>query len=309
MNESLILVTALAAGFFGSPHCLGMCGGIVSALGFALQSQTPARRLALQSLYHLGRLLSYSLLGLLVGLMGKGILAPLANSRWPYVLTAAMMILFGLYLTGWWRGLDRLEALGARLWQAMAPLRQRFVPINTLPRALFAGMLWGFLPCGLVYSALALAMTSGNALTSGTTMMAFGLGTLPMMLMTGSAAAELKTRLQEQGWRTANGLLVVAFGLWTLLQAMQHGAGSHQHHGRAMPGQSTMSGHQHAAGPAVTAPASATPPAMTAPAADMNNMDGMDHSQHHMPGMEMPPPDVDASAETPAMDHSQHHMP
>ena len=309
MNESLILVTALAAGFFGSPHCLGMCGGIVSALGFALQAQTPGRRLLLQSLYHLGRLLSYSLLGIVVGLLGKGILAPLAHSRWPYVLTAAMMILFGLYLTGWWRGLDRLEALGARLWQSMAPLRQRFVPINTLPRALFAGMLWGFLPCGLVYSALALAMTSGNALTSGATMMAFGLGTLPMMLMTGSAAAELKTRLQEQGWRTANGMLVMAFGLWTLLQAMQHGAGSHQHHGTAMPGPSTMSGHQHPGGAAITPPQSATPSATTAPASDMNNMEGMDHSQHNMPGMEMHPPEADASAETPVMDHSQHHMP
>lgn len=295
MNDSLLLATALAAGFFGSPHCLGMCGGIVSALGFALQSQTPRRRLLLQSLYHAGRLLSYGLLGVLAGLLGKGILAPLADSRWPYVLTALMMIVFGLYLTGWWRGLDRLEAAGAKLWQAMAPLRKRFVPINSMPRALFAGMLWGFLPCGLVYSALALAMTSGEALTAGAVMLAFGLGTLPMMLMTGSAAAELKTRLQEQGWRTANGLLVVAFGAWTLLQALQHGHGDHAGH----TGTGAAS-HPHVT--AATAPTAGntpvTPPAPDAKAMPENN----GHEHHHTPGMVMP-----ESPDATPMDHSGHH--
>lgn len=288
MNEWMLLATALAAGFFGSPHCLGMCGGIVSALGFALQSQTPGRRLLLQSLYHLGRLLSYSFLGVLVGLLGKGILAPLVNSKWPYVLTAAMMILFGLYLTGWWRGLDRLESLGAKLWQAMAPLRKRFIPINSVPRALIAGMLWGFLPCGLVYSALALAMTSGSALTAGAAMLAFGLGTLPMMLMTGSAAAELKNRLQVQGWRTANGLLVVAFGVWTLWQAFQHGAENH-HHDHAV-----QTGHQ---------PAAATPAKPAAAGASPAGNAGVTPEPVHYPGMDMSGGESGAMP----MDHSHHH--
>ncbi len=230
MTELLIIGTALAAGFFGSPHCLGMCGGIVSALSFALSSQTPQRRLWLQTLYHLGRLVSYSFLGLLVGLLGKGLLAPFVNSKWPYVATALMMVMFGLYLTGWWRGLDKLEAVGGRLWQKMSPLRQRFMPINSPPRALIAGMLWGFLPCGLVYSALALALTSANALTASAAMLAFGLGTLPMMLLAGSSAGALKQKLQQHGWRTANGLLVIAFGVWTLLQAFLHGAGHHHDH-------------------------------------------------------------------------------
>ncbi|HEX5362234.1 MAG TPA: sulfite exporter TauE/SafE family protein [Fluviicoccus sp.] len=288
MNEWMLLATALAAGFFGSPHCLGMCGGIVSALGFALQSQTPGRRLLLQSLYHLGRLVSYSFLGVLVGLLGKGILAPLVNSKWPYVLTAAMMILFGLYLTGWWRGLDRLESLGAKLWQAMAPLRKRFIPINSVPRALIAGMLWGFLPCGLVYSALALAMTSGSALTAGAAMLAFGLGTLPMMLMTGSAAAELKNRLQVQGWRTANGLLVVAFGVWTLWQAFQHGAENH-HHDHAV-----QTGHQ---------PAAATPAKPAAAGASPAGNAGVTPEPVHYPGMDMSGGESGAMP----MDHSHHH--
>jgi uncharacterized protein len=231
MTDSLIIATALAAGFFGSPHCLGMCGGIVSALSFALAKETATQRLFLQSFYHLGRLLSYSFLGLLVGLLGKGLLAPLANSKWPYVLTSLMMIAFGLYLTGWWRGLDKLEVFGAKIWKAMTPLRQRFMPINSIPRALIAGMLWGFLPCGLVYSALALALTTAHPITASGTMLAFGLGTLPMMLLAGSTAGALKQKLQQHGWRTANGLLIIAFGVWTLLQTViltQHSAHQHQ---------------------------------------------------------------------------------
>ena len=231
MSDSLIIATALAAGFFGSPHCLGMCGGIVSALSFALAKETATQRLLLQSFYHLGRLLSYSFLGLLVGLLGKGLLTPLANSKWPYVFTSLMMIAFGLYLTGWWRGLDKLEVFGAKIWKAMTPLRQRFMPINSMPRALIAGMLWGFLPCGLVYSSLALALTSANPITASGTMLAFGLGTLPMMLLAGSTAGALKQKLQQHGWRTANGLLIIAFGVWTLLQTViltPHNAHQHQ---------------------------------------------------------------------------------
>lgn len=229
MTDLLIISTALAAGFFGSPHCLGMCGGIVSALSFALAKQTAQQRFLLQSLYHVGRLISYSLLGLVVGVLGEGLLAPYVNAKWPYVATSLMMIAFGLYLTGWWRGLDKLETLGGKLWQKMSPLRQRFMPINSAPRALIAGMLWGFLPCGLVYSALALALTSANPLTASAVMLAFGLGTLPMMLFAGSTAGALKQKLQQQGWRTANGLLIVAFGAWTLLQAFAHSANHHNH--------------------------------------------------------------------------------
>ena len=282
MSNGLIIGTALAAGFFGSPHCLGMCGGIVSALSFALSNQTPKRRLLLQTLYHLGRLISYSFLGLLVGLLGKGLLAPLANSKWPYVATALMMIMFGLYLTGWWRGLDKLEAVGGRLWQKMSPLRQRFMPINSPPRALIAGMLWGFLPCGLVYSALALALTSANALTASAAMLAFGLGTLPMMLLAGSTAGALKQKLQQHGWRTANGLLVIAFGFWTLLQAFTHSSGHHHDHSLH---QSTV-----------------TPPTSTQPTAPPSTE--VPPTEHHHADMDMS--DM-TDAEMAAMPEHEHH--
>lgn len=245
MTEHLILVTALSQGFFGSPHCLGMCGGIVSALTFALADKTPQQRFMLQCVYHLGRLLSYSLLGLGVGLLGKGVISPLFNSQWPYVITGAIMVAVGLYLTGWWRGLDKLERVGAKLWHTMAPLRQRFMPINNLPRALAAGMLWGFLPCGLVYSALLLAFSSASPTTAAATLFAFGVGTLPMMLLAGTTAGALKQKLQQQGWRTANGILIAAFGVWTLLRPLMHHDDASHHH------------HQ----PAVTQPAAVSTPA------------------------------------------------
>lgn len=231
MNDTLIYATALAAGFFGSPHCLGMCGGIVSALSFALNKHTATQRFILQTSYQVGRLLSYSLLGFLVGYLGKGLLAPFAHATWPFIITSLIIIAFGLYLTGWWRGLDKLEAFGATLWQAMTPLRQRFMPINSLPRALGAGLLWGFLPCGLVYSALTLALTSANPLSASGAMFAFGLGTLPMMLLAGNTAGALKQKLQHYKLQTINGLCIIAFGTWTLLQTVIMPAHSpHQHH-------------------------------------------------------------------------------
>jgi hypothetical protein len=116
----------------------------------------------------------------------------------------------------------------------MTPLRQRFMPINSIPRALIAGMLWGFLPCGLVYSALLLAFSSASPATAAATMFAFGIGTLPMMLLAGSTAGALKQKLQQQGWRTANGLLIAAFGVWTLLRMFMHDSAGH-HHGAAAP--------------------------------------------------------------------------
>jgi sulfite exporter TauE/SafE len=145
------------------------------------------------------------------------------------------------------------------------------MPINSPPRALIAGMLWGFLPCGLVYSALALALTSANAATSSMAMLAFGLGTLPMMLLAGSTAGALKQKLQQQGWRTANGLLVIAFGVWTLLQAMMHSTGGHHNH----------ASHQH---PMSSSPTTIAQPFNTvAPKVPKNEPE----HHHHVEGMDM----------------------
>src|SRR5690606_31194903 len=122
------------------------------------------------------------------------------------------------------------EALGRGLWRFIQPLTRRFMPVSSVPRALILGALWGWLPCGLVYSTLLWAASQGNALDSALLMFAFGLGTWPVLLATGLAAERLTALLRNRGVRIAGGLLVILFGLWTLPgphQAWLMGHGGH----------------------------------------------------------------------------------
>ena len=226
-STELLWVAALAAGFLGSPHCLGMCGGIVTAFGMSLQSLSAAQRWLLTLTYHLGRLLSYAALGLLIGWIGSAALAPLAHTFWPRGLVAAVLVLIGLSMLGL-PLLNALERVGLRLWQALAPLRKRLFPLNTLPRALGAGLLWGLLPCGLVYGALLLAATGGTAINGAGLMLLFGLGTLPMLLLTGSVTQWLNQRIRRFKLRQINGVFLIVAGLWTLSPLLMHG--DHRQH-------------------------------------------------------------------------------
>ncbi|MFN3586124.1 MAG: sulfite exporter TauE/SafE family protein [Moraxellaceae bacterium] len=229
--DAPLLVTAWLTGLLGGTHCIGMCGGISAALSFALPAhERSGRRLFFWQLaYNAGRLASYALLGVLVGVLGQQLVAPLTGLMWLRLLAGLLMVAMGLYLAGWWLGLARLERLGGGLWQRLAPLRQRLLPVDTLPKAVATGMAWGLLPCGLVYSALALALARGDALMSGATMLAFGLGTLPFLLITGTLAGRLRQFLQRRAVRQVAGLLVMAFGLWTALPALK----MHHHGGHA----------------------------------------------------------------------------
>jgi sulfite exporter TauE/SafE len=132
------------------------------------------------------------------------------------IIAALLLIAMGLYLAGWWSGLTRIEALGRGLWRYIQPFASRLMPVSSLPRALLLGALWGWLPCGLVYSTLLWAASQGNALDSGLLMLAFGLGTWPVLLATGMAAERLTAVLRKRNVRMAGGLLVILFGLWTL---------------------------------------------------------------------------------------------
>ncbi|HIQ44730.1 MAG TPA: sulfite exporter TauE/SafE family protein, partial [Pseudomonas oleovorans] len=137
-------------------------------------------------------------------------------------LAALLLIAMGLYLAGWWSGLTRIEALGRGLWRHIQPLTRRFMPVSSLPRALMLGGLWGWLPCGLVYSTLLWASSQGDARVSALLMLAFGLGTWPVLLATGLAAERITALLRQRGIRMAGGLLVILFGLWTLPGPHQH---------------------------------------------------------------------------------------
>jgi len=216
-----LLVSALVLGLLGGGHCLGMCGGLMGALTLAIPPEQRARRFRLLLAYNLGRVLSYSLAGLLLGLAGWAIASgPLATAL--RILAGLLLISMGLYLAGWWSGLTRIEALGRGLWKHIQPIAGRLLPVSSLPRALLLGTLWGWLPCGLVYSTLLWAASQGDALDSAALMLAFGLGTWPVLLATGLAAERLTALLRRRGVRIAGGLLVMLFGLWTLPGPHQH---------------------------------------------------------------------------------------
>nr|WP_277604272.1 sulfite exporter TauE/SafE family protein [Pseudomonas capeferrum] len=216
-----LLGSALILGLLGGGHCLGMCGGLMGALTLAIPPEQRGRRLRLLLAYNVGRILSYACAGLLLGLAGWAVASSLAALALR-VLAALLLIAMGLYLAGWWSGLTRIEALGRGLWRHIQPVASRLLPVSSLPRALLLGALWGWLPCGLVYSTLLWAASQGNAGYSAALMLAFGLGTWPVLLATGLAAERVSSLLRRRSVRMAGGLLVILFGLWTLPGPHQH---------------------------------------------------------------------------------------
>lgn len=234
MNEPATLLSALLLGLMGGVHCIGMCGGIGAALG--LSDGGPDHRKLLA--YNLGRISSYTLMGSFAGL-ATGLLQEqwLAFAGFMRIAANLLLILMGLYLANWWMGLTRIEQLGHRLWKKIQPLGRHLLPVRHSGQALALGMLWGWLPCGLIYSALLWTATAGSAYQSGLLMLAFGLGTLPAMLATGLFAQQLRRQLQGKLLRGIAGLVIIGFGCYGLLGLVQHqGHGSsastfeHSHH-------------------------------------------------------------------------------
>lgn len=224
MTETLKYTTAVILGLLGGAHCIGMCGGIMSALSLSTTEHKPAvGRFTLLLSYNVGRIISYAIAGFLVGILGwflGGFNKEASMAiRW---LAGLMLIVMGLYLSGWWLGLTRLEQTGQRLWRHIQPHAASLLPITTPSRALLVGALWGWLPCGLIYSTLIWAASSANAWHASLLMLCFGLGTVPVLMATGLLAGQLKNLLQHRGVRAAAGVLVMLFGLWTIPGPHQH---------------------------------------------------------------------------------------
>ncbi|MEE4340202.1 sulfite exporter TauE/SafE family protein [Pseudomonas alliivorans] len=210
-----LLLSALVLGLLGGGHCLGMCGGLMGALTLAIPREQRTRRLRLMMAYNLGRIISYAIAGFFSGLVGWAV-ANSPGATTMRVIAALLLIAMGLYLAGWWSGLTRIERQGRGIWRHLQPFAKRLLPISSMPRALLLGALWGWLPCGLVYSTLLWAASQGNAIDSALLMLAFGLGTWPVLLATGLAAERTTALLRKRSVRAAGGVLVILFGLWTL---------------------------------------------------------------------------------------------
>jgi hypothetical protein len=217
---------AFVIGLLGGVHCVGMCGGIVGALS----AQAPRQRNAwdLHLSYNAGRIASYAAAGAFMGMIGgAGLMFDqvLPVQLLLYVLANLVLISLGLYLAGLGNQLTRLEALGARLWHQLQPYGARLLPADTAAKAFILGALWGWLPCGLVYSLLATALLSGGAGSGATVMLAFGLGTLPNLLLAGMLVKRLRDVTSDRRVRLAAGALVAGFGVAGLARAA--GLGEH----------------------------------------------------------------------------------
>jgi len=213
-----IFAAVFMTGLLGGVHCAGMCGGIVAALS----GQAGGRRWSLHLGYSTGRVASYAAAGALagtagsVGLLFDGIL-PVQMTL--YVLANVLLIGLGLYLAGVSRIVAGFERLGMKLWQRVQPLTRRLLPADTLPRAIGLGLLWGWIPCGLVYAILGTALLSGNAVDGAAIMAAFGLGTVPNLLLAGLALRRLNGVTRKRPVRLAAGGLVLGFGVYGLANA------------------------------------------------------------------------------------------
>jgi uncharacterized protein len=239
----LNLLPVFLIGLLGSVHCVGMCGGIVSAFSVASQSANDRRRrfpvpviatstsfvsteaidTSLRVLsYNAGRISSYALAGAAAGGIAQGARALSWLSSFEigaYWLANIMLVLLGLYLMDAWRGLSRLEDAGRTIWRHIKPLMNHFLPMNTPAKAFALGGLWGWVPCGMVYSVLLTAMLSGSATSGAAVMIAFGLGTLPTLLGIGMVGARLQALTRRRAVRVASGLIVLAFGILGMYRA------------------------------------------------------------------------------------------
>ena len=215
-------------GLAGGVHCISMCGGIVGALSMQVE-QPLVRASSLRSgqwhlhlAYSLGRIFSYCVAGSLLGALGslsmlyEGVL-PVQISL--YVFANLMLVAMGLYMAGFTRFLAPLERGGQVLWRFIQPATRRFLPVRSVTRALPLGMLWGFLPCGMVYGVLTLALATGSASRGAGLMLAFGLGTLPNLLLAGLVLGRYRDFIRNGKVRLVAGLLVLGFGVYGLIRA------------------------------------------------------------------------------------------
>ncbi len=213
MSVSLV-ITAFMMGFFSSAHCVFMCGGIAQALSSQIQSQFVIKTL----LFHAGRIACYGMLGLLFG----GAIHLFANeyhqlAKWLRHVAGGLLVVIGLYLMGRDRLVKAFEARFTFIWRKVQPIMQRWLPIRKNHQALLVGFLWGFLPCGIIYSTLLWVSATSQSYSAGLLMILFGLGTLPAFALIHLTGLPLVQYLKSHAFRQWAGLLFIVFGVWTIL--------------------------------------------------------------------------------------------
>ena len=210
---------ALLMGLFSSLHCLSMCGSIVGSLTLSLKRDIRENKrllLPFVASYNAGRIISYTIAGLFAGLAEHVLSAPFGEGHGHRILqmiSALVMLGAGLHIAGWFPRFAYIEKFGRGFWLQIEPYGRRLVPVETLPRAFVFGMIWGWLPCGLVYAALALAATTGDVVRSTFAMFAFGLGTIPAVMGVGVMTSLLVRLSGMTKFRQAAGVTLILLAL------------------------------------------------------------------------------------------------
>lgn len=235
MDSPQTISSILVIGLLSSLHCLGMCGGIMGALSLSLPAEVRENRIRISlfvTAYNFGRIFSYMIAGALAGAFGVEILAWLGLNddsahRVLRIFGAVFIVLIGLYLGGWFPQLIKVEKIGQPVWKKIEPVARRLMPIKTPGQALLYGMLWGWLPCGLVYVVLMMTVTAGSAVQGALMMSAFGIGTLPSMLSAGVMLGWVRKLGQSKNARQIIGLILILTAIASLFIGM---SGGHEHH-------------------------------------------------------------------------------
>jgi sulfite exporter TauE/SafE len=212
-------LVAFMMGLFSSIHCIGMCGSTIGTLTLSLSPEVRNNKKNLFFFvlnYNIGRISSYAMAGAMVGLLGTLLKSPFPDGlayRAMQLFSGIIMAGAGFYIAGWFPHFAYIERLGARFWRKIEPIGHQLLPVKTRLQAIFFGMIWGWMPCGLVYSALTLSASAGDILRSGLSMLFFGLGTLPAVIGVGIMTGILTKISRMQRFRQLVGTLLITLAL------------------------------------------------------------------------------------------------
>lgn len=222
-TNELSYAAAFIIGLMGSTHCISMCGGYGMALGLTERTK---KTIFTAFTFNGGRILCYALAGLLLGAVGDLLsnsfiqLKPIANVL--RFISGLLLIAMALYISRLWMGLSYVEQYGQLLWKKIAPFTKKFIPIKSPAQGFYLGLLWGLLPCGMIYSALLWSSMSGNALQSALLMLCFGLGTFPSMLSMFFISNKISPFLKKKTVRFFMAGILIVFGVMTLFGSFTH---------------------------------------------------------------------------------------
>ncbi len=228
-------LVAFIMGLFSSMHCIGMCGSIIGTLTLSLSPNIRKNKKLLLLFvfnYNFGRITSYTIAGALAGIIRALLTMPMGEThgyRALQLLSAAIMASAGLYIAGWFPRFAYIEKAGLHFWKTIEPYGRKLIPVKNRSQAYLFGMVWGWLPCGLVYAALTLAATAGDVTKSALTMLAFGLGTLPAVMGVGIMTHVLTRLSRMQRFKQAIGLFMIILALLAALPWLNPMAFTTQH--------------------------------------------------------------------------------